>query len=108
MTFVVGENCIQCKHTTCVDVCPVDAFKEGPNFLVIEPEECICCSLCPAECPADAIFDKDEVPEDQLHFIALNAELAKAWPTIDASKEPLPDWQDWDGLADKLAHLERG
>ena len=55
MPFVVTENCIKCKYTDCVDVCPVDCFREGPNFLVIDPDECIDCSLCVAECPAKAI-----------------------------------------------------
>src|SRR5512135_1160884 len=80
MTYVVTENCIKCKYTDCVDVCPVDCFREGPNFLVIDPDECIDCTLCVAECPAEAIYAEDDVPENQRHFIALNAELAKAWP----------------------------
>ena len=65
MTFIVGEECIKCKHTDCVEVCPVDCFYEGPNFLVIHPEECIDCALCEPECPVDAIFSEDELPEDQ-------------------------------------------
>jgi ferredoxin len=77
MTYVVTEACIKCKYTDCVDVCPVDCFHEGPNFLVIDPEECIDCTLCVAECPAEAIFAEDDVPKGQEHFIALNAELAK-------------------------------
>ena len=55
MTFIVGENCINCKHTDCVEVCPVDCFYEGPNTLVIHPDECIDCALCEPECPVDAI-----------------------------------------------------
>lgn len=107
MTYVVGENCIKCKHTTCVEVCPTDAFREGPNFLVIDPEACIDCNLCPAECPADAIFEEDDVPEDQYHFIELNAELAAIWPEIAESKEPPSDFAQWDGVDGKLALLER-
>ena len=107
MTYVVGENCIKCKHTTCVEVCPVDAFREGPNFLVIDPDDCIDCNLCPAECPAEAIFEEDEIPADQAHFVELNAELAQIWPVIDESKEPPTDWQNWDGVDNKLALLER-
>ena len=78
MTYVVTESCIKCKYTDCVDVCPVDCFREGPNMLVIEPDECIDCTLCVAECPVDAIFAEDDVPIEQRPFIALNAELAKA------------------------------
>lgn len=73
MTFVVLEGCIRCKHTDCVEVCPVDCFYEGPNFLAIDPQECIDCTLCQPECPEDAIRAEDEVPEDQRLFIALNA-----------------------------------
>ena len=107
MTFVVGENCIKCKYTDCVDVCPVDCFYEGPNFLVIDPEECIDCALCPDECPVDAIYPEDELPEDQHEFLALNAELAKVWPNIDASKSPPPDADEWIGVEGKRKLLER-
>jgi len=107
MTFVVVENCIKCKYMDCVEVCPVDCFYEGPNFLVIDPEECIDCALCPDECPANAIFPEDEVPEDQRQFIALNAELAKAWPNIDARKDPPPDADEWNGVEGKIKYLER-
>ena len=70
MAYVVTENCINCKYGDCVEVCPVDCFHEGPNFLVIDPEECIDCSLCVAECPAEAIFAEDDVPAEQFDFIA--------------------------------------
>lgn len=107
MTFVVIENCIKCKYTDCVDVCPVDCFHEGPNFLAIDPDECIDCALCVPECPAAAIVPEDEVPEGQEVFITLNAELAKDWPVISTKKEPLPGATDWDGKPDKLKLLER-
>lgn len=106
MTYVVTENCINCKHTTCVDVCPTEAFKEGPNFLVIDPGLCVDCDLCPAECPAEAIFEEDDVPEDQQGFIKLNAELATLWPEIATSIDALPDYEDWDGKPDKLKLLK--
>ena len=64
MTYVVTESCIKCKYTDCVDVCPVDCFREGPNMLVIDPDECIDCTLCVAECPVEAIFAEDDVPDD--------------------------------------------
>jgi ferredoxin len=107
MTYVVTENCIACKYTDCVDVCPVDCFHEGPNFLVIDPEECIDCTLCVAECPAEAIFAEDDVPPEQLHCIALNAELAKAWPALTEKKPPLPDADAMNGKTGKLDLLQR-
>jgi|TARA_R110002050_G_scaffold5014_7_gene23255 ferredoxin len=91
MAYIVGQGCIGCKHTTCVEVCPVDAFREGDNFLVIDPEECIDCDLCVDECPEDAIFAEDDVPADQIQFIEINARLAEIWPEIDAPKQPLLD-----------------
>ncbi len=107
MTYVVGENCIKCKYTDCVDVCPVDCFREGENFLVIEPEECIDCSLCVSECPANAIYAEDDVPADQRHFIALNAELAKSWQAIIAKKNAPADADEWLNVKDKLHLLKR-
>ncbi|MBI3899653.1 MAG: ferredoxin family protein [Gammaproteobacteria bacterium] len=107
MTYVVTENCIKCKYTDCVEVCPVDCFHEGPNFLVIDPDECIDCTLCVPECPANAIFAEDDVPEDQKQFIKLNAELAKNWPVITEQKDPPADAAEWDTKPDKLKHLER-
>ncbi len=107
MAFVVTENCIKCKFTDCVDVCPVDCFHEGPNFLVIDPDECIDCTLCEPECPANAIFAEDEVPENQQSFIALNAELAKQWPTITEVKKAAEDADEWNGKPNKLDLLEK-
>ncbi|OUD13160.1 ferredoxin FdxA [Thioflexithrix psekupsensis] len=107
MTFVVTDNCIRCKYTDCVEVCPVDCFHEGPNFLVIDPEECIDCTLCEPECPAKAIFSEDDLPEEFRDFVALNAELAQQWPVITERKDPLPDAQEWDGVSNKLPHLVR-
>jgi ferredoxin len=82
MTFVVTEACIRCKYTDCVDVCPIDAFREGPNFLVIDPDECIDCAVCVPECPVNAIFGEEDVPADQQDFTPLNAELARVWKSI--------------------------
>ncbi|MDP6437054.1 MAG: DUF3470 domain-containing protein [Gammaproteobacteria bacterium] len=107
MPFVVTENCINCKHTYCADVCPVDAFYEGPNFLVIDRRECIDCSLCPSECPVGAIMELKEVPTELRNFIRLNEELAGIWPNIAEKKSPPPDAEEWDGVPDKLKLLER-
>src|ERR1700741_750163 len=107
MTFVVTENCIKCKYTDCVKVCPVDCFHEGPNFLVIDPEVCTDCQLCEAECPAKAIVADVELPAEQAHFLKLNADLATTWPRPGPSREPSADAKDWDGKPGKLALLER-
>ena len=107
MTFVVTENCIKCKYTDCVEVCPVDCFHEGPNFLVIDPDECIDCTLCEPECPINAIYAEDDLPDGQEQFIALNAELSQEWPVITEMKDPPPDADDWKDKADKLQYLER-
>lgn len=107
MTYVVSESCIKCKFTDCVDVCPVDCFREGPNFLVIDPDECIDCTLCVAECPAEAIFAEDDLPSDKIHFLALNAELSKLWSPIVEKKEPPSDADEWLAVKDKLHLLER-
>ena len=109
MTHVVSDNCIKCKYTDCVDVCPVDCFVEGPNMLVINPDECIDCAVCVPECPANAIFAEEDVPADEQHFIALNAELwhAPGWKTLTKRKAALPDADQWNGVPNKLEHLKR-
>ncbi len=76
-------------------------------MLVIHPDECIDCALCEPECPADAIFTEDELPDGQESFLELNQELAEIWPNITEKKDPLPDAETWDGTPDKLEHLER-
>lgn len=105
MTYVVTDNCIQCKFTDCVEECPVDCFYEGPNFLVIHPDECIDCDACVEACPADAIFNEDDLPEDKQEFLALNEELAEIWPQITDPKDPLPDAEARNGVEGKLAFL---
>lgn len=107
MTFVVTENCIKCKYTDCVEVCPVDCFHEGPNFLAIDPEECIDCTLCEPECPVEAILSEDDLPEDQAHFLKLNADLSAEWPVITEIKPAPDDADDWADKPDKLKLLER-
>jgi ferredoxin len=107
MTFVVTESCIKCKYTDCVEVCPVDCFHEGPNMLVIDPDECIDCTLCEPECPVEAIFSEDDVPEGQEQFLELNAELARDWPVLTKAKDPPEDADEWKDVKEKLQYLER-
>ena len=107
MTFVVVESCIKCKYTDCVEVCPVDCFHEGPNYLVIDPEECIDRTLCEPECPVDAIKSEDDLAESEMHFLELNAELSRDWPVITEKKDGPPDAEDWETVTDKLQYLER-
>ena len=107
MTFVVTEACIRCKYTDCVDVCPVDAFREGPTFLVIDPDDCIDCAVCVPECPVSAIYAEEDVPADQQDFTPLNAELARQWKPITRTKPPLPDAEEWSKVQHKRDQLER-
>ena len=107
MTYVVTESCIKCKYTDCVVVCPTDAFRDGPNFLAIDPDDCIDCMLCVVECPVDAIFADEDVPQQQTHFIALNVALAKIWKPITAKRAAAPDAVAWGQVKDKLGLLER-
>ncbi|MHB1676505.1 MAG: ferredoxin FdxA [Sulfuriferula sp.] len=106
MTYVVTEACIRCKYTDCVEVCPVDCFVAGPNFLAIDPEICIDCTLCVAECPIGAIFAESNVPDDQQEFIALNAKLAKQWPLITEKIAAPADADDWAKIKNKLEYLD--
>jgi ferredoxin len=107
MTFVVTEACIRCKYTDCVDVCPVDAFREGPNFLVIDPDDCIDCAVCVPECPVNAIYAEEDVPADQQDFTPLNAELAKRWKPITKTKASPPDADEWSTVTEKRSELKR-
>ena len=101
MPFVVTEPCIKCKYTDCVEVCPVDCFYEGPNMLVIHPDECIDCALCEPECPVEAILPEDEVSEGQQEFIELNAEYAPIFPNITKKKDAPGDSDDWVDVKEK-------
>ena len=105
MTYVVTEACINCKHTECVEMCPVDAFHAGPNFLVIDPDVCIDCAVCVPECPVDAIYAEADVPAGQQQYVALNAELAQSWPLTKDKAEPLADADEWAEVKDKHQYL---
>ncbi|TDJ43963.1 MAG: ferredoxin family protein [Gammaproteobacteria bacterium] len=107
MTFVVTESCIKCKYMDCVEVCPVDCFHEGPNMLVIDPEECIDCTLCEPECPVDAIVADDEIPEGQEEFLKLNEDLSQDWPVITEIGDVPADADEWKEKSDKLQYLEK-
>ncbi len=107
MTYVVTETCIKCKYTDCVDVCPVDCFREGPNMLVIDPDECIDCTLCVAECPVEAIFAEDDVPDAQREFTQMNAELAKVWKPIIEKKAAPADADEWAQVKEKRQLIEK-
>ena len=106
MTFVVTESCIKCKYTDCVEVCPVNCFYEGPNFLVINPDECIDCALCEPECPVNAIKSEDDLVESEKQFLEINTRLSAKWPNITVIKPAPEDAKSWDGVPDKLQYLE--
>lgn len=107
MAFIVTESCIKCKYTDCVEVCPVDCFYEGPNFLAINPDECIDCALCEPECPVKAIYSEDELPEHLAEYKSLNAELASQWPNITARKDAPADADEWVKVENKRHLLEK-
>ena len=105
MPYVVAEPCIKCKYTDCVEVCPVDCFREGENFLVIDPEECIDCGACVPECPTEAIFLDEDLPAKWESYIEINARLAAKWPEITEQKDPLPEADRYKDVEDKRAML---
>ena len=105
MTYIVKDECIKCKLTDCVEVCPVDCFYEGPEFLVIDPDECIDCGLCVPECPIDAIYADDELPPDQIDFIEINLRLSEVYENITEGKEPLTEAEKYKDIKDKKQFL---
>ena len=105
VTYVVAEPCVKCKYTDCVDVCPVDCFYEGENFLAINPDECIDCGACVPECPTEAIFSEDDLPEKWSEYTQLNARLSQKWPNIASRKEPLPEAEEFKAVAEKRGLL---
>ena len=104
MAYIVAEPCINCKFTSCVEVCPVECFYEGQNTLVINPDECIDCGACVPECPVDAIFDEDDLPEKWVGYVAFNEKMSQSWPNIPDSKDPHPEAETFKDVEDKL-HL---
>ena len=95
MTYVVVENCIKCKYTDCVEVCPVNCFYEGANFLVIHPDECIDCGACEPVCPTKAIFPESDLPAQWKEYQAMNAQYSAKWPNIAEKREPLPEAEEF-------------
>lgn len=90
MAYVVTENCHKCRFTDCVVVCPVDCFHGDDEMLYIDPDECIDCGACAPECPVEAIFPLEEVPENQKKWIAINAEKAPGLPVVNEKLDPYP------------------
>jgi ferredoxin len=105
MTHVVAEPCVLCRYTDCVEVCPVDAFRSGANCLVIDPAECIDCTLCVSQCPVGAIFIESDLPPQWVEWLALNETLSRVWPAIRRQQAPLPGHAEAAQLADKRALL---
>ena len=105
MTYIVKDECIKCKLTDCVDVCPVDCFYEGENMLVINPDECIDCGVCEPECPIEAIKADDELPPDQIEFIEINLKLAEVYENITEAKDPLPQAEKYKDIKNKKQFL---
>lgn len=107
MAHVVTESCINCKHSSCVSVCPVDCFHAGPNFLVIDPDECIDCAVCVPECPEFAIFSERKLPEGQEDFLQINFDLSKIWPIINKKIPAMEDVAHWSTITEKKHLLRR-
>jgi ferredoxin len=106
MAHIVAEPCIKCKYTDCVDVCPVDCFHEGVNFLVIDPDTCIDCGLCVPECPTEAIFAEEDLPEKWADYVEINEQYTAEWPVIAEKKDPLPEADEFKDVEDKRDLLD--
>ena len=106
MAFVVAEPCIKCKYTDCAEVCPVNCFYEGPNMLVIQPDECIDCGACVPVCPVNAIFAEADLPEKWKEYVQLNADLSRTWPNITTKKDALAEAEQWKDVESKREYLE--
>lgn len=108
MTYLVNDKCIKCKHTDCVEVCPVDCFYEGENMLVINPSECIDCGVCVPECPEEAIIaDNDEsLTNSPIDWFKYNDEKSLIWPNITEKKDPYPEYEKYQVMDDRIKFLE--
>ena len=84
MTYIIGEACIDTKDLSCQSVCPVDCIHEAARILVIDPEECIDCGACEPECPVEAIFPEDALPEKCEPFVAVNYAFPQGFEAVDA------------------------
>ena len=102
MTYVVKENCINCKSMDCVEVCPVDCFYEGKNFLVIHPDECIDCGVCEPECPQEAITSDSDETDDLTYWLEINRKYSEIWPNISEKKPAPSDAKEWENIPDKF------
>jgi len=107
MTYIVNDNCIKCKYTDCVEVCPVDCFYEGANMLVIKSDECIDCGVCEPECPVDAIIPDTLLAEpEKTYWIEFNDKYAEPWPNIVRRKDAPADADDWVEVMDKMQYFD--
>ena len=105
MTYIVNDKCINCKLMDCVEVCPVDCFYEGENFLVIKPDECIDCGVCEPECPVEAI--KPDTVDGANEWVKINSKFSEVWPNITKRRpEDVPkDEEKWRNVKDKTKYL---
>jgi ferredoxin len=108
MTYLVNDSCIKCKHTDCVEVCPVDCFYEGENMLVISPDECIDCGVCVPECPEDAIIsdNDDSLKESSVDWLAYNTNKSAEWPNITEKQDPYPEYEKYQIMEDRIKFLD--
>jgi len=106
MTYVVTEPCINCRHGDCIEVCPVQAFHQGPNFMVIDPEVCINCSICEAVCPVSAIKSDFDLAPHEVEFVEINRRMAEQWPVVTIASQPLLDAEVWASRSDKRIFLK--
>ena len=104
MAFIVGDACVKCKLTDCVEVCPVEAFHEGPNMLYINPETCIDCNACVEECPVEAIFADVDVPDKWEKYTDMNEQMCNEYPVIIEKMDPLPSAKTLEEMASFQIH----